>query len=154
MSEAAEDSGNYTKEALGKSAANKGAYFAGLQTKNEARSADLPPSQGGKYAGFGSGSNTGGAGAAGDAPKKKSRFGSMLRSRGKGRTMAACVLTRVRVCKMPVLLLSTFHTAGVMSFNPPTVWVRSYMRLPTLQPTPVRVEFGAMGIAAQHTRGH
>ena len=105
MSAAAADGagGNYTKQELEESAANKEAYFAGLQGKNEARSADLPPSQGGKYAGFGSGSIDGGAGAPGDSPKKKSRFGSMMRSRGKGGPgrVRMCVRVQHRPCHRP-----------------------------------------------------
>ena len=43
------------------SMANKDSFFSGLQSKNNARPADLPPSQGGKYAGFGSNSGGGGS---------------------------------------------------------------------------------------------
>ncbi len=46
--------GDYAKEDLDRSAANKESFFSGLMSKNASRPDNLPPSQGGKYAGFGS----------------------------------------------------------------------------------------------------
>ena len=48
--------GNYTRAELERSAAGKDDFFARKQAENASRRDDLPPSQGGKYAGFGSGS--------------------------------------------------------------------------------------------------
>lgn len=48
--------GNYSREELERSAAGKEDFFARKQAENANRRSDLPPSQGGKYAGFGSSS--------------------------------------------------------------------------------------------------
>jgi len=45
----------YTRAQLEASAANKEDFFARRRAENEARPEGLPPSQGGKYVGFGSG---------------------------------------------------------------------------------------------------
>lgn len=47
-------SGNYAAAALAESAANKDSFFAGRVAENASRPDHLPPSQGGKYVGFGS----------------------------------------------------------------------------------------------------
>ena len=47
---------NYTRAELERSAAGKDDFFARKQAENASRRDDLPPSRGGKYAGFGSGS--------------------------------------------------------------------------------------------------
>jgi len=52
------DDGNYTKEQLAQSAAGKEDFFARMQEQNAAKPDDLAPSQGGKYAGFGSSNYT------------------------------------------------------------------------------------------------
>lgn len=52
------DVGNYSMEALKRSAAGKEDFFARKQAENAARRSDLPPSQGGKYSGFGSGTGS------------------------------------------------------------------------------------------------
>ncbi|TKY52821.1 ADP-ribosylation factor GTPase-activating protein AGD7 [Spatholobus suberectus] len=44
----------YTRSQLEASAANKGSFFARKMAENESRPEGLPPSQGGKYVGFGS----------------------------------------------------------------------------------------------------
>jgi len=54
---AEESSGSSTSASLGEKA-TKEAYFESLGSANAARSADLPPSQGGRYTGFGNTSDT------------------------------------------------------------------------------------------------
>jgi hypothetical protein len=49
-------SASYSQADLERSAAGKDDFFARKQTENSNRSSILPPSQGGKYSGFGSGS--------------------------------------------------------------------------------------------------
>ena len=48
-------SGNYSKSELDASAAQKEQFFASRMQQNASRPDNLPPSQGGKYVGFGSG---------------------------------------------------------------------------------------------------
>eukprot|EP00250_Pteridium_aquilinum_P010093 c19151_g1_i2 orf=143-1678(+) len=65
----------YSKSQLSASAANKEAFFARKQVENANRPEGLPPSQGGKYVGFGSGGSSrpppsrGAAGNSGDVLK-------------------------------------------------------------------------------------
>lgn len=46
--------GQYSREELERSAANKESFFADMMAKNASKPEGLPPSQGGKYVGFGS----------------------------------------------------------------------------------------------------
>ncbi|XP_031488712.1 probable ADP-ribosylation factor GTPase-activating protein AGD6 [Nymphaea colorata] len=61
----------YTRSQLEASAANKESFFARKMAENEARPEGLPPSQGGKYVGFGSSGSV--------APQRSNSQGDILR---------------------------------------------------------------------------
>ncbi|CAN6442543.1 unnamed protein product [Victoria cruziana] len=61
----------YTRSQLEASAANKETFFARMMAENEARPEGIPPSQGGKYVGFGSSGRV--------APQRSNSQGDVLR---------------------------------------------------------------------------